>query len=202
MSVEIVLLKISLFILSISYICISYYFLMKKYFYTIIIFTLGLVFFSGCEKDDICSGNTPMTPKMVIDFYEYLNPSVSKSFNKLEVYELNTPEVIMIFESTNKIKLPLRTDVEMSQYVFRLFYTNINQTVINEDLVEIRYTKEDIYISRACGYKSNFILSDSEPLTPNPNLLDIGEDEFWIKEYIVRQSVITNENETHLDILF
>lgn len=158
--------------------------------------------FLGCEKDDICAEGTPTTPKMVIDFYEFLNPSVQKSFSKLEIFEAETPENILTFENANQIKLPLRTDSEVSQYIFRLSYTNINQIVTNDDLVEIRYVQDDIYISRACGYKTNFTLSESEPLNPNPKITDEGEDETWIKEYIVRQSVITNENETHLDILF
>ncbi len=158
--------------------------------------------FWGCEKDDICSESTPTTPKMVIDFYEFLNPSVKKSFKKIEIIDVDNPTSILEFSNTNKILLPLRTDSPQSTYVFRLTYTNINTDVINEDLVEIRYTKDDVYISRACGYKTNFTLENSDPLNPNPNVTDYGNDELWIKEYIVRQSVITNENETHLDILF
>lgn len=157
---------------------------------------------SKCEKDDICAEGTPTTPKVVIDFYEYLNPSVKKNFRKIEIIELDTPNRILVFENANKILLPLRTDSPQSNYIFKLTYININTEVTNQDLVEIKYSKDDIYISRACGYKSNFILESNEPLHPNPNVTDYGNDEFWIKDYIVRQSVITNENETHLDILF
>lgn len=175
---------------------------MKRYIilFVFIIATFGL--FLSCEKDDICSESTPTTPMVVVDFYEYLNPSVQKSFLYLEIIEIENPDTILEYESSNQIKLPLRTDSEISRYIFRLYYKNINQTLTNEDIVEIRYTKDDIYISRACGYKSNFTLSDSEPLNPNPKITDDANDEFWIKEIIVRQPVITNENETHLDILF
>lgn len=175
---------------------------MKQYIISIIFTLLCFATFSSCEKDDICSETTPTTPKMVIDFYEYLNPSIKKSFKKIEIIEIDNPNSVLEFLNTNRILLPLRTDSSQSSYVFRLTYTNINTDVINEDLVQIQYTKEDVYISRACGYKSNFILENSEPLNPNPNITDYGDDELWIKEYIVRQSVITNENETHLDILF
>lgn len=175
---------------------------MKRYIIPIVLVLLCFGALSKCEKDDICSESTPTTPMMVIDFYEYLNPSVRKSFLQLEVFDTENPENVLLFQSTNRILLPLKTSVDVSQYVFRLSYVNINQTLTNEDLVEIRYTKNDIYISRACGYKSNFTLSDSEPLNPNPKISDIAEDEFWVKEIIVRQPVITNENETHLDMLF
>ncbi len=175
---------------------------MKRYIIPIVLVLLSFGAFSGCEKDDICDANTATTPMLVIDFYEFLNPSVQKSFLKLEIIEIDSPDRVLTFEHTNKIYLPLRTDSEISQYIFRLSYININQTLTNEDLVEIRYTKDDIYISRACGYKTNFTLLDPEPLNPNPKVTDFGSDELWIKEIIVRQPVITNENETHLDMLF
>lgn len=163
---------------------------------------LGFGAFSGCEKDDICAESTPTTPDMIIDFYEFLNPSVEKAFLKLEIIEIGNPENILVFESTNSIKLPLQTNAEVSTYKFILTYTNINTQVTNEDLLEFRYTTEHIYVSRACGYKANFSLLASDSQHPNPTLTDSGEDEFWIKELIVRQPEITNENETHLDILF
>jgi len=158
--------------------------------------------FSACEKDDICSQSTQTTPKIVISFYEYLNPSIEKSFIKLEIFDVETPENSLVFENTNQIKIPLPTNTEIAKYVFRLSYINISETDTNEDLVEVRYTKNDVYVSRACGYKTNFLISDSESLDPNPKITDIGADELWIKEHIVRQSLITNENEAHLYILF
>lgn len=175
---------------------------MKRYIIPIILVFLGFGALLSCEKDDICSESTPTSPMLVIDFYEFLNPSVSKSFQKLEIFDVENPEKILVFEGENQILLPLKTDSQTSTYIFKLYYTNINVVMTNEDVVEIRYTKDDIYISRACGYKSNFTLSDSDPLNPNPKITDSGSDELWIKETIVRQPVITNENETHLDILF
>lgn len=158
-------------------------------------------FYYGCEKDDICSGNTPTTPKLVINFFEYQNPSVSKQVSKLEIFESESPDRVLVVENTNQVLLPLRTNTTTSKYVFRLTYQNINTTITNEDVFEIRYVKEDIYVSRACGYKSHFVLENSVPLNPNPKVEDLA-DELWIKDCIIRQPVITNENETHLDILF
>jgi len=173
-----------------------------RYCINSIVALLLFCFVSGCEKDDICSENIQTTPKMVIYFHEYLNPSEAKTLLKLEIFEPETPENILVFENVNQIKIPLRTDTETTSYVFRLFYTNINQTLTNEDKIEFTYSKDDIYISRACGYKTNFSLLNSEPLSPNPKITDITNDEFWIKEYILLKQIITNEDETHLDILF
>src|SRR5690554_2728933 len=167
---------------------------MKRCLFLTLLTFLCLGALSRCEKDDICAEDTLTTPKVVIDFYEYLNPSVQKPFSKLEVFDVETPQRVLSYENTNQMLLPLRTDTPVSSYVFRLTYTNINTEVTNEDLVEIRYAKDDIYISRACGYKSNFTLIDSEPLHPNPQVSDSGADDLWIKELIVRQAVIVNEN--------
>ncbi|HUH51070.1 MAG TPA: DUF6452 family protein [Flavobacterium sp.] len=174
---------------------------MKRYLSRFFFLTLILGVLLGCEKDDICSGDTPTTPKLVINFYEFLNPSVSKQVLKLEIYRPESPDRILVFENTDQILLPLDTGDSHSTYVFRLTYQNINTILTNQDVFEVSYTKEDRYISRACGYMSNFVLDNSEPLNPNPKITDLADD-LWIKECIIRQAVITNENETHLDILF
>lgn len=175
---------------------------MKRGLFLTLFTLLCLGILSKCEKDDICAEGTPTTSRLVINFYEYLNPSVQKNFNKIEIFEVESPHRVLVYEYDNQILLPLRTDAQLSSYVFRLTYTNINTEISNEDLVEIQYTKDDIYVSRACGYKSNFTLADPEPFEQNPKVSDNGADELWIKEIIIRQAVITNENETHLDILF
>jgi len=175
---------------------------MKRFILPVIILILGVGILSQCEKDDICSESTPTTPKMVINFYEFLNPSVPKSVNKIEIFDIENPDVVLVFEAADQIQVPLRTDGDVSKYVFRLHYTNINQVLTNEDVIEIKYTTEHIYVSRACGYKSNFSLLESLPFELNPKVTDTAGDELWIKEYIVRQPNIENENETHLDILF
>lgn len=154
----------------------------------------------GCEKDDICTEDT--TPKLVIDFYEYLNPTVKKNFLKLEVSEINNPEVILSIEHNNQLKLPLKTNASQSTYLFRLYYNSLNNVVYNDDIISIDYSKADIYVSRACGFKSNFTLNTPTPNHTNPSLSEPNPDGFWIKETIIKQPLITNENETHLDLLF
>src|SRR5690606_30250630 len=140
---------------------------MKRYIIPIVLMFLGFGAFSGCEKDDICSESTPTTPNMVIDFYEYLNPSVEKTFLKLEIIEIENPETILVFENANSIKLPLRTNAEVSTYKFILTYTNINTLVTNEDLLEFHYTTEQNYMRRACGYKADFTLKEADAQNPN-----------------------------------
>mgnify|MGYP006353373257 FL=1 len=46
---------------------------MKK---TILLLLAVAFTFSSCEKDDICDANTPTTPRLVIGFYDFLNPAI------------------------------------------------------------------------------------------------------------------------------
>ncbi|NJM80828.1 MAG: hypothetical protein HC854_16675 [Flavobacterium sp.] len=63
-----------------------------------------------------------------------------------------------------------------------------------EDIITFNYTKEDIYISRACGFRTVFNLNDADPV------ITIVDD--WIKDIEVIQPSIENENETHVKIYF
>jgi hypothetical protein len=56
---------------------------MKKGIFLLVAFVS--VFFSGCEKDDICDANTVTTPRLVLTFYDINNPSVVKNVTQLKV---------------------------------------------------------------------------------------------------------------------
>ncbi|GAB5563981.1 MAG: DUF6452 family protein [Winogradskyella sp.] len=63
----------------------------------------------------------------------------------------------------------------------------------NTDIIELSYTSEFQYVSRACGYKSIF------------NNLDINVEEgddasFWINNIEVVQTTVNNENTVHVRI--
>ncbi|MUU77436.1 DUF6452 family protein [Winogradskyella endarachnes] len=66
----------------------------------------------------------------------------------------------------------------------------------NIDILEIRYSTDFVYVSRACGYKSTFInLGVSRDST-----LD---DDTWIRNIIIEESIestVENENTTHVRI--
>lgn len=56
---------------------------MKKRILVVVV--LLSVFFSGCEKDDICDAATITTPRLVLTFYDINNPSVVKNVSQLKV---------------------------------------------------------------------------------------------------------------------
>lgn len=179
---------------------------MKK----IIAFLLILGFASSsCEPDDICDPTTPTTPRMLIQFYDFNNPSVKKNVTDLKVIGEGMTEGVILsptavgdaryVTSADNILLPLNTEADLVKYKFTINYGNRNPLLVNEDNLEFRYTRENSYVSRACGFKTIFNLDVTNPFT----LTDATPaDQMWIKYVIVEQNNITFENETIIKIFF
>ena len=167
---------------------------MKKVILLVVI--LLSVFFSGCEKDDICEETTGTTPKLIIEFYDILNPTVLKNVTNLEVKEVGSTSVLS-FNSESEIQLPLKTNEDITKYSLMLNSTDV--TIDNEDFLQFNYTRQNIFVSRACGYKTIFTL---DPTTPYIKTETSTPDGYWIRNITVETSNITTENETHIKIYF
>ncbi len=177
---------------------------MKK----IIALLFVLVFsFSGCEKDDICDANTPTTPRLVIEFYSISNSSVVKNVNNLKVIGDGMTNGIAFSSAidgsqyvTNgsKIYIPIKTDTNSTTYSFILNYGNTNTSFVNEDKITFNYTHRDVFVSRACGYKTVFTL---DPI-PYMQTAVPATSAKWMQYISVDKSNIDNENETHIKVYF
>lgn len=167
------------------------------------------VCFYGCEKDDICSGTTPTTPRLMIEFREKDNPTILKPVTDLTARATGmTTDVVFndallstdpkrYLTSANKIGLPLKITGETTEYTLTQNSTSTNPAIRNADKITFNYTTKEIYVSRACGYKTNFNLTDS-PLQ-EPNTVDSNR---WISNIVVEKSNIETENEIHIKIYF
>ena len=153
------------------------------------------VFFSSCEKDDICDTNTPTTPKIVIEFYDVANPTTLKNVTNLG---LIAPGFTNGFEftATSKIKVSLKTFEDTSVLYFIQNGSAAPTTDDNSDSVTFNYTRKIVYVSRACGYKTLFDLNSTNPITVTP------DSNNWIQNVFVSQPNIENEDETHIKIYF
>ena len=177
---------------------------MKK----ILFITLSLFIafsFWNCEKDDICADGTPVTPRVIIEFYDATATSSLKNVTNLRVEENNT-DIGVVFNETlpldnpsryltngNKIAIPLKSFDITSAFEFKFNYGSGSE---NTDVITFNYTKEDVFVSRACGYKTLFYLNDITPVVVSPD----GNN--WIQNIEVSQSNIENENEIHVKIYF
>jgi hypothetical protein len=179
---------------------------MKK----IIAFLLILGFASSsCEPDDICDPTTPTTPRMLIKFYDISNASVQKNVTDLKVIGEGMSEGVVLnpagiddakyLTNGNSILLPLKTDADVVKYKFILNYGNKNPLLVNEDNFEFKYTRENIYVSRACGFKTVFNLDPNNPFIHTDST---PADQKWVKYVIAEKLNITSENETIIKIFF
>jgi hypothetical protein len=177
---------------------------MKK---IILLLALALSF-SGCEKDDICDANTPTTPRLVITFYDITIPSLLKNVKNLKVvgagmpngiiFNPSAPEESKYWANGNTISIPLKANENTTSYSLTLNSGDPNPALVNEDNIKFDYTRQDFFVSRACGFKTLFKL-DPTPFTHTDAAV---ADQKWIKYISVEKSNIENENETHIKIFF
>jgi hypothetical protein len=168
-----------------------------------------LVTSSSCEKDDICDANTPTTPRLIIEFYDISNPSVLKNVTNLKVIGDGMTDGIIFNPSAtgdyqyltngNKIALPLKIDGDSTTFTFILNSGNSNTALIDTDKVTFNYSRENVFVSRACGFKTLFQFAPSNRIVhtavPNTKLK-------WMQYISVEKSNIANENETHIKVFF
>lgn len=173
---------------------------MKKTFLLLLFFALT---FSSCEKDDICDANTQTTPRLVIEFYDFSNPSVLKNVTNLKVVGEGMTDGIIFnglqTTSGNRISIPLKTIETSTSYSFTLNSGNPNPALIDTDIINFNYTTQELFVSRACGYKTLFTL---DPTTPYTHTAAATADQKWIQFISVERSNIENENEIHIKIFF
>ncbi|MEZ4787737.1 MAG: DUF6452 family protein [Flavobacterium haoranii] len=163
---------------------------------TLVIFTAFSL--GNCEKDDICADGTITTPQLVIEFFDATDQTQLKNVtNLLVVAEGYTSG--FAYSGVNQILFPLKTTDDVTTLQFIQNGTTTDTADDNIDSITFNYIRENIYISRACGYKTNFTLNDL-------NGVQIQTDsDNWISTTvlpIIEQPEITNENEVHVKIYF
>jgi len=158
-----------------------------------IVLLIGLLSWN-CEKDDICSESTSTTPRLIVQFYNIDSPSTEKTVTNLLV-TTNDGQTLETFNGVSKIELPLRTLEDQTQYAFTI--NSGNDAFDNTDVLTFNYTRDDIFVSRACGYKTVFLLDSTTPIVQ-----DDSNDGRWMNNITVLQPDIQNENEVHISVLF
>ena len=115
---------------------------MRKYY---LLLTLIALLVSSCEKDDFCI--EPITPNMVIRFYNATNITQTKSVEDLSV----TPEGFdELYSNANLDSILIPLDVTSNQIIYNLYSES------NIDIITINYDVEEVFVSRSCGFKAIF----------------------------------------------
>lgn len=153
----------------------------------ILLFVFIIAFYS-CEKDDICIEEN--TPHLIIRFYDKVNTSETKNVEQLKVSVKNSlDEIIDIgaITTTDSIVIPLNVDLDNTQIILS---KNTNGTNDNIDGFTLNYMRDEIFISRSCGYKILYKDIQINNLATND----------WIENIARNNTNIENETAAHLSI--
>lgn len=140
----------------------------------------------SCERDDICSEAFQATPRLIIEFYDINEPDLLKEVVDLSVFAIEEEDTIS-YGTTNRIEVPLKTNQEFTRYAF--IRQVDNEEFINVDEINFTYFTQDIYVNRACGYKTEFI--DFQAI----RLIEDDPTNNWMRSLNVQQTLIDNDQE-------
>lgn len=162
--------------------------------------------FLSCEKDDICAAETPTTPQLVLRFYDLADQDETKNVNGLYAYALDdVNNVILINELTvgtrDSILVPLRSDMNTTRFVLHKEFdlddngtpddTSDDILLGNPEVITVNYEREDVFVSRACGYKTVF---------NNISFSVAVDSDNWIINSEIINPNVENENSAHVKI--
>ncbi|WP_456379610.1 DUF6452 family protein [Lutibacter sp.] len=150
---------------------------MKKYFTVIV---LSIFTFFSCEKDDICIEAT--TPSLVIRFYNNETQTELKEVLLDSVWEINLYSIEKYNNTEiDSLAIPLYLNQNETTYILE------NNSV--KDTITFNYDRNDIFVSRSCGYKTIF-----ENLQIGSNTTN------WIKNISINNTIIENDTAAHISI--
>ena len=167
---------------------------MKKHAIVITLFALILSIFWSCEKDDICIEET--TPHLIIRFFDSSEPGEYKKVKQLKV-QIEGIDGDYINETitalTDSIAIPVKVTEDITRFKLILNGNDQDDTNDNEDVFDLNYIREDVFVSRSCGYKTLYY--DVKPSLINDN-------DNWIKsiETVKDPQDILNQNSDHVKI--
>ena len=132
---------------------------------------LILLLHQSCEPDDVCNVENPSTPQLVFRLYDANQPSQLKSVDTLRVKDTENESILQLID-TDSVAIPFQINSNKMDFDFM-----ISEGVSDELLID--YQTQDMYLSRACGFQSTFII----------NKIEIRSNQSWINTI----EIVTNE---------
>lgn len=157
----------------------------------IILLLLTTLFLWGCTRDDICPDDTQTTPLLVIKFMDISNPSQVKAVENLRITLANTSQTEVVIARTDTLyKIPLNPIATSVDYNFTKGYES---TEPNTDAFNVTYQRgADIYINRACGFRTSF--TDIDPTIQAEGSAN------WMLGSNINNTTVENEDITHITV--
>ncbi len=170
----------------------------KNLFRFALLSVLAVMSFWSCEKDDICAENTPTTPLLILRFYDIADNDALKPVSSLFAYAIEDDDSLIPILGINEgnsdsLAIPLRTDQTTTRIaLFRDHSVDENNNVFgNRETLSLNYSPEDVYVSRACGFKTVF----------KGLLLNVEQDgDNWILNSEVVINDVESQNQAHVQV--
>ena len=140
------------------------------------------MFIISCEKDDICIEGSENTSRITIEFLDN-ETKTPVGINLINLKAMGVDSIIHEEFSENILKLPLKVNLNKTQYILDNEFTS--------DTLTIHYQSIHQYLNRSCGYKSNFLIN---------NQTEIIKETGWIREVSIVNDSIFNEEKTNIYI--
>ena len=153
------------------------------------IFLTILIFLFACEPDDICLSEIDDTPKLLIGFYDK-NSGNLKEVENLKIQGLDNDQ-IYVFETIDSVGIPLINNKNLTTFNLTKNFEEDNVDSGNNDKMFVNYNPNWIYISRACGYITNYDID---------NLIIENDIENWILDSEIITYSIKDEENIHVKI--
>ena len=151
----------------------------KKLKKKVLLFTLFVIILAACEKDDFCVKN-PITPNLVLRFYDTNNRETLKSVSSFYVWA-EGKDTIFNNVSIDSLYIPLNSLANETIYNFS------TGNVVNQ--FTIKYIPKEEYVSRSCGFRVLF------------NEVTFESSNTWISDFTPETlTTIDNQNLAHVQI--
>ena len=147
---------------------------------------LILFFLVACEPDDICLESNADTPNLILKFVDSFTGE-TKSVDNLRIKGINNNEDFFL-GTVDSISIPLNNYDDNSSFSFTKKF-NTNQQ--NEDLIYFNYKRNNVYISRSCGYKMEYEID---------NIIIENDNSNWIEDSIIEIRTVNDEISHHVKI--
>lgn len=161
---------------------------------------ISVLGFAACEKDDLCSEDTPTTPLIYIKFYNVDDQNQPNSQGFVMAQAIGFQDSIM--RSGNELKLPLQLNANETSWILKLETRDEqNNEIIAYDTLTFKYQPLTEYVNKACGYKTMFVLDEKNTM-PIINGNENTKQGHWIRTYELVTSYIDNDYEEHIKIFY
>ena len=137
----------------------------------------------SCEPDDLCLETYPDTPKLIIKFFDNVSQE-SIVINNLTIEDIDR-NLVLFTGTTDSISIPLNYTKQQTSLNF-IYDTNLDKVYVN-------YGVNEVFVSKGCGYRMEYLLE---------NIIVENDNENWISSLEILNENVVEELNHHVKIFF